>query len=59
MMDGQEYLKELDDALDIDHGKIIALDSWVDEEYSEDEEMQYLKKNYPHIYQDFKAREET
>ncbi len=58
-MDSEQQLKELNDALDLDHGKIIALDSWVDEEYSEDEEMQYLKKNYPHIYSDFKARGET
>lgn len=51
-------LEKLNEELDSDLGKIIAIDSWVDETYDENEEMRYLKINYPHIYDDFKSRED-
>lgn len=53
----EENLSNLDDSLNRDIGKIIAMDSWVDDTYDEDEEMRYLKVHYPHIYDDFKSRE--
>ncbi len=54
----EENLANLEAALDSDYGKIIAIDSWVDETYDENEEMRYLKVHYPHIYDDFKSRED-
>lgn len=56
--DPETNLHDLNESLDADYGKIIALDSWVDEAYDADEEMRYLKNNYPHIYKDFKSRED-
>lgn len=53
----EENLANLNDSLDADYGKIIAMDSWVEESYDQNEEMRYLKSHYPHIYEDFKSRE--